>query len=191
MEEDQILFNRAGREHGEQFFICREIYLPSPPARSRYRRSSNRSLRQVPANKKCYSAGNERISELNFATMDINELTRKVIGAGIEVHKHLGPGLLESAYEECLCHEFKQIGFPFERQKELPIVYKGEKLDCGYRLDVVVAGMLILELKACERLEPIHEAQLLTYLKLTGIKVGLLINFNVPILRDGIKRISN
>ena len=128
---------------------------------------------------------------MNFTNMDINDLTAKVIGAAIEVHKALGPGLLESAYEECLCHEFKLRGFPFERQKELPIIYKGEKLDCGYRLDVVVAGRLILELKACERLEPIHEAQLLTYLKLTGIKVGLLIDFNVPILRDGIKRISN
>ena len=122
---------------------------------------------------------------------DINELTGEVIGAGIEVHKTLGPGLLESAYEECLCRELELRTIPFERQKELPIEYKGVKLDCGYRLDVVVADKLILELKACESLEPIHEAQLLTYLKLTGIKLGLLINFHVPSLKDGIKRIAN
>ena len=122
---------------------------------------------------------------------DINELTREVIGAAIEIHKILGPGLLESAYEECLCREFELRKLPCERQKELPIEYKGVKLDCGYRLDIVVAKSLILELKACERLEPIHEAQLLTYLKLTGIKVGLLINFNVPVLKDGIKRMVN
>ncbi len=123
--------------------------------------------------------------------MDINDLTGQVIGAAIEVHKSLGPGLLESAYEECLCHEFSLRKIPYERQKELPIEYKGVNLDCGYRLDVVVDGKLILELKACENLEPIHEAQLLTYLKLTGIKVGLLINFNVPVLKDGIKRFSH
>jgi GxxExxY protein len=122
--------------------------------------------------------------------MDINKLTSEVIGAAIEVHKILGPGLLESAYEECLCHEFGLRAMPHERQKELPIEYKGFTLDCGYRLDVVVAKMLILELKACERLEPIHEAQLLTYLKLTGIKIGLLINFNVPVLKQGIKRLA-
>ena len=125
--------------------------------------------------------------------MDINKLTGQVIGAAIEVHKALGPGLLESAYEECLCRELELElrGVPFERQKELPIEYKGAKLDCGYRLDIVVAGRLILELKACENLQPIHEAQLLTYLKLTGIKVGLLINFNVPVLKEGIKRLVN
>ena len=122
--------------------------------------------------------------------MDINKLTGDIIGAAIEVHKILGPGLLESAYEECLCHELELREIPYERQKELPIEYKDVTLDCGYRLDVVVTNRLILELKACERLEPIHEAQLLTYLKLTGIKVGLLINFNVPMLRQGIKRLA-
>ena len=121
--------------------------------------------------------------------LDINKLTRDVIGAAIEVHKTLGPGLLESAYEECLCHELKLRNITYERQKELPIEYKGIKLDCGYRLDIVVARKLILELKSCNNLEPIHKAQLLTYLKLTGIKIGLLINFNVPILKQGIKRI--
>ncbi len=118
-------------------------------------------------------------------------LSETVLGAAIEVHRNLGPGSLESAYEECLCHELSIIKIPYERQKELPIEYKGVNLDCGYRLDVVVEGKLILELKACENLLPIHEAQLLTYLKLTGIKVGLLINFNVPVLKDGLKRLSH
>jgi len=123
--------------------------------------------------------------------MDINNLTSEVIAAAIEVHKILGPGLLESTYEECLCRELGLRKISFERQKELPIVYKGFSLDCGYRLDVIVDSRLILELKACENLSPIHQAQLLTYLKLTGMKVGLLINFNVPILKEGINRISN
>jgi GxxExxY protein len=123
--------------------------------------------------------------------MDINDLTGEGIGAAIEVHKILGPGLLESAYEECLCRELELRRIPYERQKELPIEYKGLRLDCGYRLDILVANRLILELKACESLEPIHKAQLLTYLKLTGIKLGLLINFNVPVLKQGIKRVAN
>jgi GxxExxY protein len=122
---------------------------------------------------------------------DINGLTGEVIGAAIEVHKALGPGLLESAYDECLCHELRLRGIQFERQVELPIEYKGTKLNCGYRMDVVADDQVILELKSCEALHPIHEAQLLTYLRLTGRKVGLLINFNVPILREGIKRLAN
>lgn len=128
--------------------------------------------------------------DCSFQTMDINKLTGDVIGAGIEVHKILGPGLLESAYEECLCHELDLRKIPYERQKELLIEYKGVVLDCGYRLDLVVAEKLVIELKACESLQPIHEAQLLTYLKLTGIKLGLLINFNVPVLKQGIKRLA-
>jgi GxxExxY protein len=115
-------------------------------------------------------------------------LTGKVIGAAIEVHRGLGPGLLESAYEECLCHELKLAGLGFTRQVPLPVVYKGVRLDCGYRLDVVVDGRVVVELKTVERLLPIHQAQLLTYLRLAGIHTGLLINFNVPVLRDGIKR---
>jgi len=122
---------------------------------------------------------------------DVNKLTGEIIGAAIEVHKALGPGLLESAYEECLCHEFKLRSFPFERQKELPIEYKGVKLDCGYRLDIVVWNKIILELKSSDTLLPIHEAQLLTYLKLANKKIGLLINFNVAVLKDGIKRMAN
>ena len=123
--------------------------------------------------------------------LDINELTGKIIGAAIEVHKRLGPGLLESVYEECLCHEFNFRKIAFERQKLLPIEYRGIKLDCGYRLDIVVEGTIILELKSCERLEEIHKAQLLTYLKLSGLKLGLLLNFNVTALKDGIVRIVN
>ena len=122
---------------------------------------------------------------------DINDLTREVIGAAIEVHKALGPGLLESAYEECLCHELKLRGIQFERQVELLIEYKGTKMNCGYRMDIVADDQLILELKSCEVLHPIYEAQLLTYLRLTSTKVGLLINFNVPVLKEGIKRLAN
>jgi len=123
--------------------------------------------------------------------MNINQLSSKIIGAAIEVHKALGPGLLESTYEECLCYELDQRGLFFDRQKSLPIVYKGNKLDCGYRLDVVVENAIILELKACEQIEPIHKAQLLTYLKLSSLKLGLLLNFNTPIMREGIVRIVN
>jgi GxxExxY protein len=123
--------------------------------------------------------------------MEMEDLTSKVISAAIEVHRSLGPGLLESAYEGCLCHELDLRGINYERQKDLPVEYKGVKLECGYRLDIVVAGQLVVELKACDALEPIHEAQLLTYLKLTGLKIGLLINFNVPLLRLGIRRIAN
>jgi GxxExxY protein len=123
--------------------------------------------------------------------MEINKLTGEVIGAAIEVHKALGPGLLESAYEECLCRELDLRKIAYERQKELPVEYKGVRLDCGYRLDVVVGDKLIVELKAVESLLPIHKAQLLTYLKLTGIKTGLIINFNVSALKDGVQRISN
>jgi GxxExxY protein len=123
--------------------------------------------------------------------MEINELSSKIIGAAIEVHKNLGPGLLESAYEECLCQELELRELAFERQKPLPIIYKGKKLDCGYRLDIVVEKQIILELKSCEKIEPIHTAQLLTYLKLLNIKLGLLLNFNTPIMKDGIVRIAN
>jgi len=121
--------------------------------------------------------------------MNINDLTGEIIGAAIEVHKALGPGLMESVYEECLCHEFDLRRIHYKRQQAIPVEYKGVKLDCGYRIDLVVEGLVILELKSVDSLQPIHEAQLLTYLKLTGLKVGLLINFNVPVLRDGIRRL--
>jgi GxxExxY protein len=121
--------------------------------------------------------------------MRINDLTREVIGAAMEVHRALGPGLLESAYEECICHELRLREIHFERQKPLPVVFKEVSLDCAYRLDLVVSNAVVVEIKAVEGLLPIHEAQLLTYLKLGGWNVGLLINFNVPVLKDGIKRI--
>ena len=121
--------------------------------------------------------------------MNINELTQAIIGAAIEVHRALGPGLLESAYEECLCKELTLRQIPFERQRPLPMEYKGLKLECGYRLDLLVADTIVLEVKAVDAIIPIHEAQLLTYMKLGGWKVGLLINFNVPILKQGIKRL--
>jgi len=123
--------------------------------------------------------------------MDINQLSSKIIGATIEVHKALGPGLLESAYQKCLSHELRLRGISFADEKPLPLIYKGEKLDCGYRLDLVVENAIIIELKSCEKLEPIHKAQLLTYLKLSNLKLGLLLNFNVPLMRDGIVRVVN
>jgi len=115
-------------------------------------------------------------------------LSDKVIGAAIEVHRHLGPGLLESAYEECLCHELSLRDVVFKRQVPLPLEYKGIHLDCGYRMDVLVEKQLVIELKTVDRLLPIHEAQLLTYLKLGGIRKGLLLNFHAPVLKQGIKR---
>ena len=123
--------------------------------------------------------------------MNMNQLSSKIIGAAIEVHKTLGPGLLESAYEECLCHELSIQGLLFEKQKPLSVDYKGKKLDCGYRMDIVVEKEVIIELKSCEKIEPIHKAQLLTYLKLSGLNLGLILNFNVPLMRDGIVRIVN
>ena len=121
----------------------------------------------------------------------LDQITRRIIGAAIEVHRHLGPGLLESAYESCLVFELKELGFAVEQQKPLPVTYKGMVLDCGYRLDLVVEDEVIVELKAVEQLTAIFEAQLLSYLRLTGKKVGLLINFHVPVLKNGIKRIVN
>ena len=122
---------------------------------------------------------------------DLNEITEKIIGAAIEVHRHLGPGLLESVYEECLCYELSCAGLPFRRQVELPVAYKGLKLDCGYRLDLLVADAVIVEIKSNEGLAPIHRAQLTTYLRVANEEVGLIINFNVPVLKDGLKRVVN
>lgn len=117
------------------------------------------------------------------------KLTREIIGAAIEVHRELGPGLLESSYEVCLSRELELRGISFEFEKPLPLEYKGVRLDCGYRLDLLVADVVIVEVKSVEALAPIHEAQLLTYLKLTGVKVGLLINFNVVVLKAGLRRL--
>ena len=118
----------------------------------------------------------------------INDLTYAVIGAAIEVHRTLGPGLLESSYRECLCRELSLQHVDFQREHGLPVRYKGIQLECGYRLDLLVANLLVVEIKAVEALAPIHDAQLLTYLRLGGWKVGLLINFNVVVLKDGIRR---
>ena len=119
----------------------------------------------------------------------LNELSGAVIGACIEIHRELGPGLLESAYEECLAYELSKAGIRFERQRPLPVRYKEVQLDCGYRLDFVIENELIVELKAVTELHPIYEAQLLTYLKLDRKPLGLLINFNVPVLNKGVKRV--
>jgi GxxExxY protein len=123
--------------------------------------------------------------------MRINDLTGQVIGAAIEVHKELGPGLLESVYEECLGTELEIRNISYMSQVALPVLYKGKEIKCSYKLDIIVENQLILELKSCDSLLPIHEAQLLTYLKIAKIKTGLLINFNVPILKNGIKRFKN
>ena len=120
--------------------------------------------------------------------MSNTELTRQIIGAAIEVHRLLGPGLLESAYEECLCHELAIRGIHFEKQKPIPLVYKGTKLDCGFRLDLLVEGRVVVELKSVDGFGPVHEAIMLTYLRLSGNDLGLLINFAVPVLKDGVRR---
>jgi GxxExxY protein len=121
--------------------------------------------------------------------MDENALSRLILGAAIEVHRHLGPGLLESAYEECLAYELALRDILVERQKLIPVVYKEVRLDCGFRADLLVGDRVVVEIKAVDRLMPVHDAQMLTYLKLTGCKLGLLLNFNVQKLRDGIKRL--
>ena len=120
--------------------------------------------------------------------MTDNEITHEIIGAAIEVHKLLGPGLLESAYEACLCHEFAIRKISFQKQKPIPLVYKEIKLDCGFRLDLLVEKRIVVELKSVDALAPIHEAIMLTYLRLSGHKLGLLINFNISILKEGIRR---
>jgi GxxExxY protein len=133
-----------------------------------------------------------RVSAVNSTYnpgMAINEITEAIIGASIEVHRELvGPGLLESAYRQCLCHELQLRGAPFVCERPLPVVYKGLRLDCGFRVDLIVADAVVVELKTVDHLAPVHDAQLLTYLRLGGWKVGLLINFNVALLRNGIHR---
>ena len=121
----------------------------------------------------------------------LDSITERIIGAAISVHRELGPGLLESAYEECLCFELSQLKLAFERQVPLPVHYKEVNLDCGYRMDVVVERRVIIEIKAVERIIPVHEAQLLSYLKLASLRVGLLLNFHTPVLKSGLKRIVN
>lgn len=120
--------------------------------------------------------------------MEFDALSHRVIGCALEVHRELGPGLLESAYQQCLEHELRTVGIAFQAQQTLPVVYKGLELDCGYRLDIVIDEQLIVELKSVEQLLPIHDAQLMTYLKLSKVKIGLLINMSEVLLKDGIRR---
>ena len=120
--------------------------------------------------------------------MEFDPLSNRVIGCAIEVHRHLGPGLLESAYQECLAYELSHAGVSFQKEWPLPVRYKDVLIDCGYRVDILVEQSLILELKSVDKLLPIHEAQILTYMKLASVKTGLLINFNVQRLTDGLKR---
>jgi len=127
--------------------------------------------------------GHEETRRLQF-----DNLSNRVIGCAIEVHRHLGPGLLESTYENCLAHEFHIRNIPFNLQHPLPVEYKGIKLDCGYRIDILVDNRLIVEIKSVDMILPIHQAQLLTYMKLSNISIGLLVNFNVKYLKNGIKR---
>jgi GxxExxY protein len=120
--------------------------------------------------------------------MDLNEITKKIIGCAIEVHRALGPGLLESAYEECLAFELKSHDLDFMRQQPVPVVYKDKKLECGYRIDILVENLVVVELKVVDSINPVHEAQILTYMKFAHKSLGLLINFNVTTLKNGIKR---
>ena len=121
----------------------------------------------------------------------LNAVTEQIIGAAMDMHRAIGPGLLESAYEDCLVYELRERGFRVEQQKPLPVVYKGVQLDCGYRLDVVVNECVIVEIKAVEKLTTVHEAQLLSYLRLLNCRVGLLLNFHCTVLKNGIRRIVN
>ena len=120
--------------------------------------------------------------------MELNEITQKIIGCAIQVHKNLGPGLLESAYEECLSYELIKNGLVIKRQQPTPVIYKEIKLECGYRIDILVENSVVVELKVVDEFNPVHEAQILTYMKLSNKSLGLLINFNVTILRNGIRR---
>ena len=120
--------------------------------------------------------------------MELNEITKSIIGCAIEVHKNLGPGLLESAYEECLCYELDMKGLILKRQSPTPVIYKEIKLECGYRIDILVENVVIVELKVVDSLNPVHVAQILTYMKFANKEIGLLINFNVSVLKDGIRR---
>lgn len=122
--------------------------------------------------------------------LELEPLSREVIGAAIAVHRELGPGLLESAYQTCLAFELKSRGLAIEREVALPVTYRGVRLDCGYRIDLVIERQIIVEIKSVESLQRIHEAQMLTYLRLAKLPVGLLINFHVPVLKDGIKRLA-
>ena len=136
----------------------------------------------------CYTEGHREGTEEHREKMEINQITEKIIKCAIDVHKSLCPGLLESAYEECLVYELEKDGLKTERQKTVPVVYKEKKLECGYRIDILVENKVVVELKTADTFNPVHEAQILTYLKFAGKEVGLLINFNVTLLKNGIRR---
>jgi GxxExxY protein len=170
--------HRRGR--GERRGNCERKTIP--PRRQRSRRTQGYLGKVIFT---AEDAGNaEMIGE-------VNKITRRIIDAAIAVHRELGPGLLESTYEACLAYELVERGMKVEPQKALPVKYRDVRLDCGYRIDLLVEESIIVELKSVEHLEPIHQAQLLSYLKLSGCKVGLLINFNVNMLKNGIKRLVN
>jgi GxxExxY protein len=135
--------------------------------------------------------GEKRMFDVDSNSKRLDLITEKIIGCAIEVHRGIGPGLLESAYEECLCYELSQQGLRFERQVPLPVIYKGIKLDCGYKLDIIIEVSVIVEIKAVDRLTAIHEAQLLSYLRMLDKRVGLLLNFHSAVLKNGIKRMVN
>ena len=143
------------------------------------------------SNTEIHRGKTQRITELDFGIMNENELTGKVIGLAMEVHSALGPGLLEGAYKECLFHKIQKTGLVVEKEKPLPLIYEEVKLDCGYRIDLLVENQLLLELKSVEALNDLHLAQTLTYLRVGNYKLGLLINFNVLRLKDGVKRVIN
>jgi GxxExxY protein len=128
---------------------------------------------------------------MTLDVLGLNGITRDIIGAAVEVHRHLGPGLLESIYQECLARELTLRGVPFVAQRAAPVVYKGEQLDAAYRIDLIVEGVVIVEIKSVAALNPVHRAQALTYMRIAGCPLGLLINFNVPRLIDGVKRLVN
>ena len=141
-----------------------------------------------PQRRKGRKGGAEKVPRRMNETTRLNQISHSVIGAAIEVHRALGPGLLESAYQECMYRELAVPEIPFEREKPLPLEYKGLILPCGYRLDLLVSGAVVVEMKSIEAIAPIHEAQLLTYMRVGGWKLGLLINFNVEVLKQGIRR---
>jgi GxxExxY protein len=159
------------------------------------RQTKRASIFSFNRNKPAHCTGTFTAEDAENAEMNetdrLNAITERIISAAIEVHRALGPGLLESAYEACVSFDLIQSGLKVERQKPLPIAYRDVNLDCGYRLDMVIEDSVIVELKAVDQIAPIHRAQLLSYLRLSGCKVGLLINFNVPLLREGIVRVVN
>lgn len=165
--EDEALRFRVGQEVVRPGLAQKEINTETQRAQSRHREEG---------------LGHKMVNP------HINQLTHRIIGAAIDVHRQIGPGLLESAYRKCLRRELFLQGIPFEYEKPLPLEYKGIQLDCGYRVDIVVAGKVAIEVKSIQALAPIHDAQLLTYLRLGGWPIGLLINFNVVVLKDGIHR---